>query len=184
MDDSTGAPGRWFWKLFQPIRQDLDRLFWCFPYQPWMGAPREFLEDDAATATFEGQDRTSVMLWQPGSLGRYASHFAEESIELWGIEPTADNPQQLAADYSAAAKPEMQALIRQYARVWLLYTDSTCWEIYARKPRLLDETRAHLRGKPWVKVYDSHAERRAAAFRTAGLSEVWLALTGGQAGCG
>jgi hypothetical protein len=75
----------------------------------------------------------------------------------------------------------MGDFIRRHARVWLLYTDSTCWEIYARKARLLDETREHLRGKPWVEVYESHADRRGMAFGTAGLSEVWSALKGRDA---
>src|SRR5437868_1936609 len=135
LDDRTGAPWRWFWKLFQPIRQDLDRLFWCFTNQPWMNAPDKFQEDESATASFKGEGRTSVMLWQPRSLGRYADHFAEESIELWGIEPRADDPHQISAQYKAAGGRGLEEIIRRYARVWLLYTDSACWEMYARKAR-------------------------------------------------
>jgi hypothetical protein len=181
LEDPTGAPGRWFWKLFQLIRKDLDRLFWCFPSQPWMGAPDGFAEDESAAAPFDGDGQTSVMLWRPGSLGQYAHRFAEEFIELWGIEPTRDDPHQLAARYNTATPSEGGEILRHHARVWLLYTDSTCWEIYARKGSLLDATRAHLWGKPWVQVYESHADRRAAAFRTAGLSQVWAAMNGGRA---
>jgi hypothetical protein len=68
-----------------------------------------------------------------------------------------------------------------FRRVRLLYTDSTCWEIYARKARLLEQTREHLRGKPWLEVYESQADRRGMAFGTAGLSEVWSAMKGGNA---
>ncbi len=48
--DDTGEPG--FWRLFTPIRQDLDRLFWCFTNQPWGAAPEGFEEDESATASF------------------------------------------------------------------------------------------------------------------------------------
>ena len=176
--DGDRSAGDWFRKLFRPIRADLDRLYWCLPYQPWMGAPDGFDEDEAATESFEGEDRTSVMLWRPGSLGRYADTFAEEFVELWGIEPAVDDAPQLAALYRVTPWHDMAGFVRNHARVWLLYTDSSGWEIYARKQRLLDETRAHLRGKPGVEVYDGHSQQRAAAFAAAGLSEVWAALNG------
>lgn len=182
LDDRTGAPGRWFWKLFRPIRHELDRLYWCFACQPWMGAPDQFLEDKTATSSFDGAGSSSVMLWQPGSLGRFADSFAEEFIELWGIEPMVDDPKKLAAQYSAAAWHEQEGIIRGHARVWLLYTDSACWEVFARKAALLDETRAYLRGKPWVEVYESNSEGRALAFSSAGLASVWTALDDGRAG--
>jgi hypothetical protein len=173
-------PGSFFWKLFGPIRQDLDRLFWCFLNQPWMGAPAEFPEDESVLVPFEGQENTSIQLWRPGSLSRFAHHFGEEFIDLWGIEPTRDDPAQLVTLYNAP-KSELslargfqnrEDIIRQHARVWLLYTDSTCWEIYARKASLLKQVRTGLIGKPWVKVYDSNSDRRASAFGAAGLSEV------------
>ncbi len=143
-----------------------------------MGAPDEFLEDDFATLSFEGEGLTSVMLWRPGILSRYGDRFAEEFIELWGIEPTVDDPQQLAAQYNAATWRDMESIIRRNARVWLLYTDSTCWEIYTSNKKLLDEIREHLREKPWVDVFESNADQRATAFRTAGLAEVWIAMEG------
>jgi hypothetical protein len=181
LDDHPGAPGRLFWKLFKPIRQDLDRLFWCFAGQQWMAAPEAFLEDESATEPFEGEGRTDIQLWRPGSLDRYANWFGEEYIELWAIEPAVDDPQRVVTLYYAAARRNMQdgeGIIRHHALVWLLYTDSTCWEIYARKARLLEETREYLRDKPWVEVYESDSDRRGAAFGTAGLSEVWAAMTG------
>ena len=101
LDDRTGAPGFWFWKLFGSVRQDLDRLAWCFTNQPWMGAPPGFEDDDLATMEFEGEGSTGVQLWRPGSLARYADRFAEESIELWGIEPTRDDPTKVAALFSS-----------------------------------------------------------------------------------
>jgi hypothetical protein len=178
--DRTGAPGRWFWKLFfGPIRPDLDRLFWCFTGQPWLAAPDAFREDELATLPFEGADRAGLEVWRPGSLSRYAQYFAEEFVELWAIEPAVDDPQEVVSRCAAGrGGRDCQDIIRQHARVWLLYTDSTCWEIYARKARLLDATREHLRGKPWVEVYRSTSDGRVAAFGTAGLSEVWAALAG------
>jgi hypothetical protein len=144
-----------------------------------MGASDCFMNDDSATASFVGLGDTSVMLWQPGSLALYADEFAEEFIELWGNEPTVDDAQQLATEYSAADTHAMERIIRQNARVWFIYTNSTCWEMYAKKRRLLDETRAHLSEKPWVKIYKSDADRRASAFSAAGLSKVWVAMNGG-----
>src|SRR5215471_17784723 len=88
-----------FWEFFSPIRQDLDRLYWCFVNQPWMCAPAEFKNDVGAMIPFEGCEKTSGQLWCPSALGRYADQFAEEFIDLWGIEPT-DDPQVLAAQYS------------------------------------------------------------------------------------
>jgi hypothetical protein len=172
----AGRPGFWFWKLFAPIRQDLDRLFWCFPCQPWMGPPDEFVKDDAATnASFVGARTSMTQLWNPGSLGRYADRFGEEQIELWGIESTVDDPTQVAKEYDSTPWRERERIIRQFARVWLIYTDGV-WEIYARKPRLLEDIRQHLHGKETVSVYKSHVDRRADAFGRAGLSHVWKNL--------
>ena len=164
-----------FWMLFGSIRQDLDRLFWCFAAQPWMGAPDDF-DEDQFLESFEEAGTTSIQLWRPGTLARYADQFAEEYIQLWGIEPTQDNPSQLAARYSASGWDA--EVVQQYARVWLIYTDSTCWEIYSRHARLLEQTRQHLRNQSWVEVYESAADARATAFGAAGLSEVWAALVG------
>jgi hypothetical protein len=173
-DDKTGAPGRWFWKLFKPIRQDLDRLYWCFPWQPWMGGPPGFNEDESALVELKDLNTarvsSPVQLWCPGALSRYADHFGEELIELWGIEPTCDDPQTLAADYDRAPESERRHFIEEHGRVWLLYTDSRCWEIYARKPRLLEELKRELWNKPWVEVFESDSGHRKAAFNAAGIN--------------
>jgi hypothetical protein len=174
IEDGAGFPGRWFWKLFRPIRQDLDRLYWCFSNQPWMGAPSDFREDDLEP--FEEEITSSIQLWRPGSLTRYAGQFGEEQIELWAIEPTRDDPAQLATKYSASGWSH--EVIREHARVWLIYTDSTCWEIYARKRTLRDKVEESLQGKRWVEVYRGNDERRGELFGMAGLSHVWRALNG------
>jgi hypothetical protein len=167
-----------FWKLFDPIRQDLDRLFWCFTLRPWMGAPDGFREDESATESFEriGIGYSETSLWRPGSLGKYADFMGEEFIELWGIEPTVDDPRQVTAQYDAAR--DQQAVLRQFARVWLRSTMHSCWEIYARKPRLLEEVREHVRKKRLAEPYESHADRRAEAFAAAGLSQLWKGCYG------
>lgn len=41
---------------------------------------------------------------------------------------------------------------------------------------LLDETRVYLLGVPWVEVFESRADRRATAFRMAGLAKTRNAL--------
>ena len=169
LEDSTGAPGRWFWRLFDPIRLDLDRMYWCFPDQPWMGAPLDFRED--ALEPFEEEYASTTQLWRPGNLVRYADRFAEESIELWAIEPTRHRPADLATKYSASNWSEES--IREHAPIWLIYTDSTCWEIYARKAALLANVAEGVQGKRWVEVYRGHCERRGELFGKAGLSLVW-----------
>lgn len=80
LEDKTGAPGRCFWRMFGFIKQDLDRLYWCFANQPWMGAPRDFDQNDFEP--FEEKCSSSIQLWRPGSLAKYADRFAEEYIEL------------------------------------------------------------------------------------------------------
>jgi hypothetical protein len=61
------------------------------------------------------------------------------------------------------------------------YADCTCWEIYARDWNLIQRVRLHAAGRPWVEVYDSHAERRGEAFCAAGLSQVWAAMNPSRA---
>jgi hypothetical protein len=170
-------PGRAFWRLFHSIRDDLERLYWCFSHQPTMGASLGFLEDDAATMSFDGEGGTGVQLWRPGSLSRYAAtEFAEEFISLWGIDPSLQDPRKLASQYSTTPWPEMDRFVRQHAQVWLLYTDSTCWEGYARRKNLLQRLRGALEHNSQVEVFDSNSARRGAAYQAAGLSDVWIAL--------
>ena len=179
LEDKTCAPGRWFWKIFGPIRPDLDRMFWCLTNQPWMGFPADegldWLErsdrfESAHIEPFESACDTSVQLWRPGTLALYADKFAEEFIELWAMEPTVDEPTRLAAEFNDRTWAESEAFIRQHARIWLIYTDSTCWEIYARKEDLLDRVRAGLQGKSWATVHRSESDRRAQFLGDAGLS--------------
>lgn len=164
--------GRWFWKLFRPIQQDLDRLFWYMLDQPWMGAPFEFYQDPNLTEPFDAP-WGGGQLWRPGTLGRFADQFGEEFIQLFGIEPTSDDPKEIASLYAKTPLKETETFVIKHARIWLLYTDGTCWEIYARKSRLIDLIRESLLGKPWVEVFESLAENRKVAFRNAGLEHVW-----------
>jgi hypothetical protein len=168
-----------FWRLFSPIRQDLDRLVWCFSGQPWMGPPPDFNGELVEIAFQDPKARVfaDVHLWRPGSLGRFADRFREEYIELWGIEPTRDDPQELATRFCAIPyrKGKKELFIQEHARAWLLYTDCSCWEIFARKTPLLDSLREALSGKPWVALYNSSSDRRQTAFHAAGLSHLWQA---------
>jgi hypothetical protein len=178
LEDKTGRPGFWFWKLFAPIRPELDRYYWCFSNQPWMGAPDEFKDDLSATESYEGEGETDVMLWRPGSLGRYADRFAEEVIQLWAVDPATDDPPLLTERYSRILGNDRDAFACEHAQVWLLYTDSTCWEIYTRSPKLLDKLQAELDGKQWAKVYRSRSGHRKAAYAAAGLSDVYRNMYG------
>lgn len=171
----TELPEPRFWKLFGSIRPDLDRLFWCFLWQPWMGPPDDF-HTEPFLESFEGEGDTSVQLWRPGTLSLYADRFGEEYIELWAIEPTRDDAKTLAAAFNKAPWRDQDKFIEERARVWLLYTDSTCWEIYARKTSLIERLREALMHRRSVVVYESRSDQRGAAFGAAGLSGVWAAL--------
>lgn len=167
--------GRWFWRVFGSIRPDLDRMFWCFSWQPWMGLPSDLLDrldefEAEHLEPFENEGATSTQLWRPGSLGLYADHFAEDSIELWAIKPTRDDPARLATEYSRCGlgRNEMDELIRRHSHIWLIYTDSSCWEIYAREAGLLDRIRQSLEGNAAMSVHPSHADRRGQSSGVAG----------------
>lgn len=176
--DPSTADASSFWKLFKPIRRNLDGLAWCFLNPPWMGAPADFERDPSATMAFDGDAETSLQLWSPGSLSRYADRFAEEFIELWGVDPARHDPPKVAALYNAAPWSEADDVIRRHAAVWLRYIDETCWEIYTRERALLDFLALQLRGKPWVEVHPSRADAREEAFRAAGLADSWEARGG------
>jgi hypothetical protein len=182
-EDKTGRPGFWFWKLFSSIRQDLDRYFWCFADQPWMALPLDLLErhggfEEEVMEPFEERVQTSIQLWRPCALSKYASSFAEEHVELWAIEPELDDPRRMAPLYSDGGWNEQDNFVQEHARVWLLYTDSTCWEIFARNETLLNRVNESLDGMSWVDVFRSDSNRRGQAYGMAGLSEVWQALKG------
>lgn len=172
----TGSNEPRFWKLFNSIRQDLDRMFWFFSHQPWMGAPDDFCKDDLES--YEGAGSSSGQLWRPGGLCRYADKFREEYFDLWAIEPTRDDPKELAAIFEKLPRCDKNKFIEEHARIWLLYTDSSCWEIYARKTNLLDNLREALWNLKTVSLYKSQSNQRGSAFGSAGLSLIWRALKG------
>ena len=149
-----------------PIRSDLDRMYWCLTNQPWMGFSMEegldWIEqidwfESVHIDPFETSCDTSVQLWRPGALALYADKLL---VELWTMEPTTDDPARLAAGFNDCAWTEGEVFIRQHAQIWLIDTDSTCWEIYARKANLLDRVREGLRGKSWARVSPSASDRR------------------------
>ncbi|WP_165250418.1 hypothetical protein [Paludisphaera soli] len=178
---STGEPATRdpsFWKYFKPIRGNLDRLAWCFRDRPWWGEPADFRDDHAAMMDFDGGSMTSLQLWSPGSLSRYADRFSEESIEMWGVDPDRHDPPAVAALYTAAPWNEADEVIRRHASVWMRYTDGACWEIYAEGRDLPDFLARQLRRRPDVEAHPSRCDAREEAFRAAGLDATWEALEG------
>ena len=177
LEDKLGAPGRWFWPCFKSVRDELNAHHWIFENQPWMGAPETFLNDDSATDDFVGPGQSGVSLWRPHALARWANHFAEESISLWAVKP-ADDPRKLASAFQRLAAAKADEFITTHASLWLLYTDSTCWEIFATRPALLEMIEHHLIGQQSIRVYRSESDHRGRAFGAAGLSNVWRATKG------
>lgn len=158
-----------FWELFAPFRAESERLFWCMEHQPWFGAPDEWMEDENVVVPFDGDESTEVKLWAPGSLARYADRFVEEYLSFWGIGTEA-GPELLATHFVSTAWSRREQFRARHAQIWFNYRDSTCWEVYARDPRLLAELRAAAELQDSVAVYPSRIGHREAAFRTAGLT--------------
>ena len=158
LEDSRGQPGRWFWPCFEPIRADLERYWWVHASAPWMGSPLGFLEDDA-TVDFEERIQSDIQLWRPGALGRWAKMFCEESINLWAVDPTHD-PKQEASEFSNAGWDHRDAFIENRAIFWLLYTDSCCWEIFARDQSFLTSVSDSLKGSSAIRVVQTSSQDR------------------------
>jgi hypothetical protein len=177
VDDTDGSPGKWFWPCFEPLRSTFDRHYWIFLDQPWMGPPDNF-DHERESEGYEGMGETSVCLWRPGALGRCATQFSEEYVLLWAPHPAVDSAQ-LASEFRRAfSDPEESAFIEKHAEIWLIYTDSTCWEIFARDESLLQKVRDHLQASPTVRVYESESEDRGLAYGKANVIGVWRALNG------
>jgi hypothetical protein len=102
-------------------------------------------------------------------VGRWANQFCEEHIELWATNP-ADDPARLASEFGRAFGRRMEAFIDKHAETWLIYSDSTCWEIFARDGSLLRSVRDHLQGSTTVRVYESASEDRGRAYLKANIS--------------
>jgi hypothetical protein len=165
-----------FWKLFNSIRQDLDRMFWCFSSQPWLGAPDLSFEDHLESNKSIGRCCSTTQLWRPGALGLYADKFGEEYFDFWAIEPTRDDPKELVKIFDNIPYKEQNKqnkFIEEHARIWMLYTDSSCWEIFAKKINLLDKLKEALWNNKFVEVYKSQSDQRGMAFGIAGLSRIW-----------
>ena len=176
LDDKRGSPGQWFWPCFGPLRSAFDRHFWIFPNQPWMGAPLAF-DHERESADYEGMGETSVCLWRPGAVGRWADQFCEEHIELWATSP-ADDPARLASEFRRTFWGREDTFIEKHAEVLLIYSDSTCWEIFAKQASLLEPVRDHLHGNAAVRVYDNNSADRGRAYAKGGVAAVWRAMHG------
>ncbi len=159
----SGNPGKWFWKLFEPIRPDLDRMYWYVDMQ----TPPSFDEGDLLDL---GPGLHAIVI-SPGRFARFGDKFGDEFISLWSMEPTSDDPATIVAEYLASR--HSKAVLQQHARIWLLYTDSSCWELYARKSSLVDRVCEGVEGKDWVTAYRGESDRRKQTFKAAGLSRMW-----------
>jgi hypothetical protein len=142
-----------------------------------MAAPLAFIEDETATSDYEGMGGTGVQLWRPGALGRWAEYMCEEYIQLWAVDP-ADDPRQVTSRFLRSSCGQSAGYIAGHAAIWLLYTDSTCWEVYARDARLLRKAREHVAGSSAIRAYPSWSENRGRAFAQAGVGRVWRGMSG------
>ncbi|MBX9654840.1 hypothetical protein K2Y11_14610 [bacterium] len=165
--------GASFRRCFKPLRSKFDQYFWILSSQPWMGSPTDF-HSEKELARFEGDVDTSVSLWRRGSIGRWADQFSEEDIELWAPNPTT-NPSELATEFSRVHFNGSDAYIESHAEIWLIYTDSTCWEIFTKEVSLLQKIREHLVENHFIEVYESSTKDRRRAFKKAGLDQIWRA---------
>lgn len=157
MDDHHGSPGRWFWPCFEPLRSEFNELFWVFSNQPWMGAPGTF-DHDREIAHHSGSTDTSVQLWRPGAIGRWAERFSEEQIELWAVAPGEDPPQ-LAFEFSRTFETDNE-FIDRHAEFWLMYLDSAYWEIFARQPEAIKRVREGLKDNPSIRIEETWPDRQ------------------------
>jgi hypothetical protein len=158
-----------FWKYFASLREDFDRLFWCFTNVP---CRQDIYEDrDLVIMQFPGHKMTDTMLWRPGYLSRYGNEFSEETIELWAIEPTLDDPQKLVSEYENTYYDRQDKFIDEHAYVWLIYMYGTSWEIFARRSDWLKRLHNSLLNEKGVAIFKSQSNQRVAAFAAAGLAE-------------
>jgi hypothetical protein len=45
--------------------------------------------------------------------------------------------------------------VERHGEIWLIYSDSTCWEVFAKDASLLGNVRDHLRGNAVVRTYET-----------------------------
>ena len=155
LKDRQGAAAEWFWPCFEPLRAEFDKYYWIFPFGPWMSYPVDF--DEHQTERYEGEGQTSISLWKPGTIGRWADQFGEEFVQLWAIDPVAD-PMRVLTEF---LRKEDDRCINRFGVIWLSYTDSTCWEIFARDRKLLERVKASVQGNDAVRAFDSSTMSRS-----------------------
>jgi hypothetical protein len=162
-----------FRRLFGAIYAQMNAHYWCFPMQPWMGTPVRLCEDKCTVELDNGGMETA--LWRPGSLGKYADSFLEEHIEMWAVPHGCVDKATLVSEFDKTSLSS-SAFIVQNADIWLIYTDSACWEMFARSNALLSVLDESLMGKANVATFRSRSDMRGNAFNEAGLTEVWHSL--------
>lgn len=145
-----------FWQLFSSIAPDLDRLFWCFEWQPWFGKPDSV--DDSIFVDFPRTRDSSIALWRPGSLKIAADYFCEESVFAFGIDPEKLDPKKATQRYHDASFVERSWILEQIASVILRYSDSRSWEVFARNGDLLRRLAKDLRESELVTTVTTEFE--------------------------
>jgi hypothetical protein len=157
-----------FWDIFGPIRSELVRFYWCFSASPFMAVPLEWWDDPSATISIGPHD-TSVALWRPQSLGKYANHFAEEFVCMWAVDDRFHDPVSLVRSFLQCGNDDK--FIASHASFWLNYIDGTCWECFANSEctwtlEMLTEWASESR---MFSAFATNSSNRAPAFDAAGL---------------
>jgi hypothetical protein len=122
-----------FWKLFGSLRPEWGNFWWCQRFQPWMGAPKGYMDEDFVQAGgFE--------LWRPHLLDRYGDHMGEEWMHLWAVDLKHGDPVKTVERY--AKDHDQDEFERKFAKVILDYIDESCWYVFASEDRSLQTLRA------------------------------------------
>lgn len=167
-----------FWRLFDSIRADLDRLYWYGGSEFW-NCEREGLDlsgwSESINTRISDSDSkieayNGATFWRPGILGLIGDSFAEEFLSFWGVEPKDVD------DLMAIEASKHHEFLLARAAIHLYYIDSTSWEIFARDQRLLERLGRSLKDRLPVKTYGTDSDHRAKAFRKAGFSEAWTSV--------
>jgi hypothetical protein len=171
--EDKGNAGAWFWPCFEPLKRDFDNYYWIIDCQLWMGPPLAFFDESGHNAASVDDPRlhdAQVQLWRPGAIGRWASEFEEESLYLWALQEHTD-PIEMALRWHHTSYDRPNSFVEAHASVLLQYTDSTCWEIFARDHKLLDKVRRHTQSQASIRAYQTFSQNRRFGFKQIGVPD-------------
>jgi hypothetical protein len=143
-----------------------DSYYWVVESQPWFGWPQGFQDTDGNCDTCVEAPGLHTMLWRPGSLSRWAARFNEEYVSLWA--PAGAEPVEVVRGYESFTADRPDRFIERHAAVWLNYSDSCCWEIFALDGAMLNAVERHLAGRQDVKCYPTVSQNRRWGFSQVG----------------